>query len=303
MTHPPSRASDTGAPDPRVVNSIDRVAAAPPILVVTDFDGTLAPIVSEPPAAKILPEARRALRRLAALGAHANARVMVAVLSGRDAADVARRVGVAGPRYLGQHGIEEARLPDPTRSGEASVSIDPALAARGRELEAVAAQAAAMIGHPDWLVIEPKGASVGLHYRRASDPERARSALLAALGQLDREPGGAGILLMESRRVVELRPVDAHGKGVATSRLIDATGPGSVLILGDDRTDAEAFDVVRRWRSASGRPAMVVGVSGAGETPAEVRQLADVLVADPAAAAEVLGRLADLLEGPGATGP
>jgi len=303
VTHPPSRASDTRATDARLADAIDRLAVVPPILVVTDFDGTLAPIVSEPPDAKILPEARRALRRLAALGAHANPRVMVAVLSGRDAADVARRVGVAGLRYLGQHGIEEARLPDPTGSDEAAVTIDSGLAARGRELEAMAARAAAMIGHPDWLVIEPKGASVGLHYRRASDPEQARSVLLAALGRLDREPDGAGILLMESRRVVELRPADAHGKGVATSRLIDDTGPRSVLILGDDRTDAEAFEVVRRWRSTSGWPAMVVGVSGSGETPVEVRELSDVLVADPAAAAAVLDRLADLLEGPEATGP
>ncbi len=295
MTHPPPGSRDA-APNHDLLDAIDRVAAATPVLVVTDFDGTLAPIVSEPPAATILPEARRALRRLAAVGAQADPRVVVAVLSGRDAADVARRVGVAGPRYLGQHGIEEARLPDPGGSGEAAVTVDPALAAQGRDLEAVAARVAAMAGHPDWLVVEPKGASVGLHYRRAADAGQARSMLLKALGELGREPGGTGFLLMESRRVVELRPADAHGKGVATERLIDAIGPGSVLVLGDDRTDAEAFDVVRRWRSAAGRPAIVVGVSGAGETPVEVARLADVLVDDPAAAAGVLERLADTLE-------
>jgi trehalose 6-phosphate phosphatase len=280
-----------------VLEALDRLASSPPLLVVTDFDGTLSPIVPDPPAARILPAARRALRRLAAIAGREGSPLALAVLSGREAADVARRVAVAGPRYLGQHGIEEARLP---RHGPGiapiELAMDPWLAARGRQLEAAAAKVAEALGQPDWLVLERKGASVGLHYRRAPDPDRARASLLAAVGDvLQADPAG-GAQVMESRRVVELRPDAAHGKGQTTARLIRATGPGAVLVLGDDRTDAEAFDAVREWREATGRPALIVGVSGAGETPAEIVAGADVLLADPAAAAELLGRLADVFE-------
>jgi trehalose 6-phosphate phosphatase len=276
---------------------LDRLAASPPVLIVTDFDGTLSPIVPDPPAARILPAARRALRRLAAIAGRKDAPLVVAVLSGRDAADVARRVGVAGPRYLGQHGIEEARLP---RHGPGiapiELAMDPGLAARGRQLEAAAARAAEALGQPDWLVLERKGASVGLHYRRAPDPGEARASLLAALDDVLQADTTVGAQVMESRRVVELRPAAAHGKGETMARLIRATSPGAVLVLGDDRTDAEAFDAVREWREAAGRPALIVGVSGAGETPAAIAAGADVIVADPAAAADILGRLADAFE-------
>jgi len=287
-----------GALPDGVVEVIARLAASPPVLVVTDFDGTLSPIVPDPPAARILPAARRALRRLATIGTREETSPLaIAVLSGRDAADVARRVAVAGPRYLGQHGIDEARLP---RNGPGiapiELTIDPGLAARGRELDIVAAKAAEALGRPDWLVLERKGASVGLHYRRAPDPERARVRLLAALADVLGADGTAAVQVMESRRVVELRPDAAHGKGETTARLIRATRPAAVLVMGDDRTDAEAFAAVRAWREAGGGPALIVGVSGAGETPPEIVAGADVLVADPAAAAAVLAQLADAFE-------
>ncbi len=274
-----------------------RLAGAPPVLVITDFDGTLAPIVPDPPAATILPAARAALGRLVELGGSLDRPTAIAVLSGRDAADVARRVGVTRVQYLGQHGIEERWLVEEA-GGEARVSVatDPVMAAHGRALEAAADRVAARLGRPEWLVIEPKGASVGLHYRRADDPDAARSALLAAVDEVGAAPDGPRLVPMESRRVVELRPADAFGKGEATRRLIETTHAGSVLIMGDDRTDAEAFETVRRWRTDTGRPALVVGVSGAHETPPEILELADILVPDPAAAAAVLAGLADVLE-------
>jgi trehalose-phosphatase len=273
--------------------AVDGLTEARPVLVVTDFDGTLSPIVPDPPAARILPAARRAIQRLAALASRDDAPVMVAVLSGRDAADLARRVAVAGPRYLGQHGIEEARLPRSGRSAAPmELAIDPDLTARGRELEEIAGDVARALGRPDWLVVEPKGASVGLHYRRAPDPDGARTRLLAALATVlaARDDGAQ---LIESRRAVELRPDAAQGKGETAARLLATLEPGSVLVLGDDRTDAHAFEAVRRWRAASDRPALIVGVSGAHETPPEIVSGADVVVDDPAAAAALLARLAD----------
>ena len=76
-----------------------------PLLVCTDFDGTLSTIVMDPWAAAILPLARTALRRLAGMPG-----VSVVVLSGRTAWDVAARVRVGNVTYLGNHGMERGYL-------------------------------------------------------------------------------------------------------------------------------------------------------------------------------------------------
>src|SRR3954470_12682349 len=92
-----------------------------PLLVVSDFDGTLSRIVDDPWAAQILPLGRRALRALATLPG-----VSVAVLSGRTAGDVARRVRVGGVTYLGNHGMERAFLPRGGRPERMATNSDEA---------------------------------------------------------------------------------------------------------------------------------------------------------------------------------
>ena len=64
-----------------------------------DFDGTLSEIVSDPDAATLVDGAAKALENLAALSP-------VAILSGRDLADIRDRVGIPGIWYAGSHGFE-----------------------------------------------------------------------------------------------------------------------------------------------------------------------------------------------------
>ena len=85
-------------------------AARRPWLIVSDFDGTLSLLVMDPWGARILPQARRALRRLAG-----RADTTVALLSGRTALDLAGRVRVGGAQYLGNHGLEQGRDRKSTR--------------------------------------------------------------------------------------------------------------------------------------------------------------------------------------------
>ena len=102
-----------------------------PLLVCTDFDGTLSTIVMDPWAAAILPLARIALRRLAAMPD-----VSVVVLSGRTAWDVAERVRVGNVTYLGNHGMERGYLARRGRPEKLDVTVvgvseaETALAAR-----------------------------------------------------------------------------------------------------------------------------------------------------------------------------
>ena len=55
------------------------------VLLAFDFDGTLAPIVADPPAARLRPRTRRLLAEVAR-------KYPCVVISGRSRADVARRL-------------------------------------------------------------------------------------------------------------------------------------------------------------------------------------------------------------------
>jgi trehalose 6-phosphate phosphatase len=300
---------------PEVERRVAGIAATPGrLLVVADFDGTLSEITSDPMGAVIDPLARRALRRLAAVAHRRPNRLVVAVLSGRTASDVAGRVRVGGVRYLGNHGNEEGWLPRHHAAERLAVELQPALRARADAARtlgaAVAAAVAARIGStapPDWLFVEDKGPAVAFHYRNAPNTAEARAIIDAALDDaaLDDASGGllAGYERHEGRRVVELQPDEAGDKGIAARRLIRAHDPAAVLVMGDDRSDALAFRAASEAQAAGDLAVLNVAVHGASETPPDVAESADIMLERPRQAARVLMLLARDLEGSAPVAP
>jgi trehalose 6-phosphate phosphatase len=281
-----------------VLAGVSALAATPGLLlVVSDFDGTLAPISAEPMATRILPPGRAALRRLARLAEERPDRLGVVVLSGRTAADVATRVRVGGVRYLGNHGIEGAALARRARAEGLVVTGDPALVHHVAGVRHMADAVVQRLGRPDWLFVEEKGPTVAFHFRRAADGDAARDALLAAIDDAETATGGLGLARLEGRRVVELRPEGAGHKGAAVERLIAAEHPAGVIVLGDDRSDAPALRALVVARNGGRlQCAMAAAVHGGGETPAEIIAAADVVLGGPRDAARALSHLAGLLE-------
>jgi trehalose 6-phosphate phosphatase len=275
-----------------------RDLVAPPgrLLLVSDFDGTLSPIVNDPLGARIVPLARNALRRLARIAEARPDRLRVVVLSGRAALDVAGRVRVGGVTYAGNHGIESGVLARGERAERLAVRGDAALEAFVPSARALGTAVAARLGDPDWLFVEDKGPSVAFHFRQARDADVARAAVLEAIAAIETGLGDHGLVAFEGRKVVEFRPVGAGGKGTALERLLERERPDAVLILGDDRSDAEAFEAVRAAREGGRIRGLALAVHGARETPPEVRAAADAELPDPAAAARVLALVARLLE-------
>ncbi len=293
-----------GAPglDPTVDRLVsDLVSAGGRLLVVSDFDGTLSPIVLEPMGARILPVARRALRRLARLAEARPDRLAIVVLSGRTAGDVAGRVRVGGLAYHGNHGIEAGVLPRGGRAERLRVAVDPALEAYVPGATALGTAVARRMGKPDWLFVEDKGPTVAFHFRQAPDAEAARAALLTAIEAVEDEVGDHGLVAFPGRKVIEFRPSGAGAKGTTVARLLERERPDAVLVMGDDRSDAEAFRVVAEARAAGRLAGLSLAVRAPIETPPDVRESADAELPDPAAAARVLARIAALLEreGPG----
>lgn len=238
---------------------IDQIARSPLLLVATDFDGTIAPIVSDPGAAAADREALVALKALAAMP-----QTHVAIISGRSLRDLAGRTREVDDAHLvGSHGSEFEPGFAQSIPPEA-LALFERLTVRLRELAASGAG----------LTLEEKPASLALHYRNA-DEGVAQAALAAIL----RDPAGwPGVHVRHGKKVIELSIVDTN-KGAALRRIRQRVGASAVVFLGDDTTDEDAFATI-------GGPDIGVKV-GPGETAARFR------VAETVDVARLLARLAE----------
>ena len=205
--------------------------------VFFDFDGTLSDIVNDPDAARPVAGAAEALQHLAAL-------CPVAVLSGRDLADVTERVGLPGIWYAGSHGFE-LTAPDGTHhQNDAAAAAIPVL-------EQAAAELRDRVGSIPGVIVEHKRFGVAVHYRNAArDRVGEVAAAVRAAGQRD------ALRVTTGREVIELRPDIDWDKGKTLRWVIDHLDVGGTqsprlesplmpIYLGDDITDEDAFDAVR----------------------------------------------------------
>jgi trehalose 6-phosphate phosphatase len=234
--------------------------------VITDFDGTLSPIVPDPAAARPLPGAPRVLARLGVRYGR------VAVVSGRPAAFLLDRLGLlAGVRLVGLYGLEWAQgatvVEHPDAAGWRSV-----IAAAVREAEVAA---------PQGVTVEPKGLSVTLHVREV--PQQGDWALQWAQAAAQRH----GLAIHPARKSVELRPPVPVNKGSVVEELLGGMDAG--CFIGDDLGDLPAFDALDRL-SERGLAAVRVAVRSP-EAPAELLRRADLVLDGPTGA---LGLLEDL---------
>ncbi len=253
-----------------------------PLLIVSDFDGTLSRIVDDPWGAQILPLGRRALRALAGLPD-----VHVVVLSGRSAPDVAARVRVGGVTYMGNHGMERGFVRRHGRPDRLPTSVDSASHDAVHMAERLADEMPRVVREP-WLIVERKPPAVALHFRTAPDIAAASARVRAAADALD--PNGV-LERFGGRRVLELRPFGAVAKGDALLTLVDEMHPKSVFMLGDDVSDAMAFRALRDLRARGVTDGVAIAIQARAEVPPEVLAAADIVLASPMDATRFLAAI------------
>lgn len=202
----------------------ERMRSHTPV-VFLDYDGTLTPIVDDPDEAVLDEAMRAAIRRL-------RSRCPVAVVSGRDLADVRTRVGVDGIHYAGSHGFDILSA-DGTRHRRATEYL-PTLRRSRKALEE-------KLEGIEGAWIEPKGFAIAVHFRTLADPgdePRVESVVDEVARSEERLERTAG------KKVFELRPAMDWDKGRAVTwmldTLIDSDAP-LPLYIGDDVTDEDAF--------------------------------------------------------------
>jgi trehalose 6-phosphate phosphatase len=199
--------------------------------VFFDFDGTLSDIVTDPGSATLVAGAAESLQKLAA-------QCPVAVLSGRDLADVTERVGLPDIWYAGSHGFE-LTAPDGTHhQNEDAAAAIPVLKRAADELRE-------RLGSIPGVVVEHKRFGVAVHYRNAArDRVGEVAAAVRAAGRRDE------LRVTTGREVIELRPDVDWDKGKTLRWVMDHLKRAGAdrlvpMYLGDDITDEDAFDVVR----------------------------------------------------------
>lgn len=241
--------------------------------VLVDFDGSLAPIVDDPDAAAVLPEARDALAALVGQVGR------VAVVSGRPVAFLRDALKIDGVTYIGQYGVQ--------RWDGRRVVTDPRVEPYMAPVEEIARAAAREL--PDVLVERKDGVAVVLHWRRRPELEARASAWAA------RAAAAAGLELHPARMAAELRPPVPMDKGTVVEELCD--GLAAAAFAGDDSGDLAAFDSLERLQRA-GRigHAVRIGVASA-EAPPELMARADVQVDGPPGLAALLVDLGDAIRG------
>ncbi|WP_409429679.1 trehalose-phosphatase [Mycobacterium sp. SMC-11] len=237
--------------------------------VFFDFDGTLSDIVDDPDAARPVAGAVEALAALAA-------QCPVAVLSGRDLADVRTRVGLDGIWYAGSHGFELIGPDGAHHQNDAAVDAVLVLAAAAGSLNE-------QLGAIPGIMVEHKRFAVAVHYRNAARDRVGE--VLAAVRETGRR---RGLRVTTGREVIELRPEIDWDKGRTLHWLLDRMpGVATPLFLGDDITDEDAFDAVTEL-SGTG---IVVRHNDDGDRATAARYGLD----SPAQAAEFTARLAERL--------
>ena len=212
---------------------VEWLAGGGDFLFLTDYDGTLTPIVDDPEQARLAPSVRGDLRALAAVP-----RVYVGVVSGRDLDDLRGRVAVPGLIYAGCHGLEiegpgvTFRHPDAVAEQATFASISAELARR----------AATVPG----MQVEHKRFGLAVHYRHVA-PDQIRRVEIETARAMPQN--GSRLKIFHGAKVIEIQPQVPWTKGDGVLWIRDTLRRASgrelmLLYMGDDWTDEHAFEAL-----------------------------------------------------------
>lgn len=189
-----------------------------PALCLFDFDGTLAPLVSDPARVKLQPSIQLQLQAI-------QSRAPVGIITGRSLADIRERMGFEPDYVVGNHGLEglpgwQSRAPLNSELCRIWLSsLQSTLAPFG-----------------DAIWIEDKSFSLTVHFRHAQDQHSVTESLSACFAKLRPLPR-----IIPGKFNVSLLPPNAGDKGCAVEQLLRLSRQYRALYVGDDITDEDVF--------------------------------------------------------------
>lgn len=250
-----------------------RIKTASQILLLTDFDGTLSPIVGRPGEATLPDGTRRAMESLAS-----HERLGVAVVSGRALSDIKNRVGIRGVTYAGNHGIEI--------DGPWLKFVYPPAESLRPVIRILHSRLSEVLTTFEGALVEDKGITLTVHYRLVAEDkvDELKRVCEESVHKLRSE---GKVRMTEGKKICEIRPGVLWDKEDAIVLLmsgwISSRGSSNSLaiFLGDDLTDEGGFKVVNAHEGVS----VYVGETGRDtaarfflRSPAEVAEFLERLI-------------------------
>ena len=206
------------------------------LVVFLDYDGTLSPIVSQPEKAFMSEETRRAVQTVAK-------KFPTAIVSGRAREKVYDFVKLDELYYAGSHGLDIAGP-----KGSPDIDYKPCLWAED-VMQNVFEKLKKKLDSIKGAVVETNVFCVSAHYRQCENEEdeakveKAVDEIVAQNKDKLRKHSG--------KKVWEVKPKVDWDKGKALSYLLEALKLNDrkdviSMYLGDDVTDEDAFEVLRK---------------------------------------------------------
>ncbi|KAL5982158.1 hypothetical protein ACLOJK_016227 [Asimina triloba] len=207
------------------------------IVMFLDYDGTLSPIVDDPDRAFMSDAMREAVRDVARY-------FPTAIVSGRRRDKVYRFVRLEELYYAGSHGMDIVGPANDKKyiRGAKPVLFQPAsdfLPMIDEVYKALVEKTKSTPG----AKVENNKFCLSVHFRRVD--EKRWSALAEQVRSVVKEY--PKLQLTQGRKVFEVRPTIKWDKGKALEFLLESLDCNDVLpvYIGDDRTDEDAFKVLR----------------------------------------------------------
>jgi trehalose 6-phosphate phosphatase len=211
------------------------IRTADHVFLLSDFDGTLSPIVDRPELAILPQDTRDLLRMLLQRDGYT-----VGVVSGRGLQDLKMRVALDQMVYSGNHGLE-VEGPGIHFVHSAVQQVSSLMA---RLAERLVSESLELEG----VIVENKGPSISVHYRQV--PFEKIEHVYTAFRKVTRCAESEGVVrLTLGKKVMEVRPAVDWGKGEAIDLVLDRCAPPGKhtlpIFLGDDLTDEDGFKSVQ----------------------------------------------------------
>ncbi len=239
------------------IDILGKLIAKPRFGLFSDLDGTLAPIAATPEAAHISPRNRELLVKLT------NELPLVALISGRRAANLHKRVDLPNITYIGNHGLERW-VDDHVEILPEIKPYLPALQETSKDLEKLIIPG---------THVENKEATLSFHYRQAVNPQAFSDKNETRIAQIVDEHG---LELFLGKMVFEVRAPLGIDKGHAFAKLVTEHQIGAALFLGDDISDLNALRTAQQLRADGHCDAWGVGVQS-DDAPEALAATADFL--------------------------
>ncbi len=202
------------------------------VMLLMDYDGTLTPIVKRPELAVLSSDMKVLLKSMVE-------HFKIAIITGRSLEEVKKMVGLKGIYHAGNHGLEI--------EGPGVSYLRPEAEHFRHIISEICRMLQMRLEKIEGSIVENKGLTGSVHYRLVM---RGHVGTMKEIFREVVKPylTSGEVRVTRGKKVLEIRPSVDWDKGKAVLWILDVVDPRRKLIpiyLGDDRTDEDAFLVLK----------------------------------------------------------